>query len=179
MVEALRRPPASPDVSGEPILPATVFENCPIRVSLGSLGRKWTLLVLRDISFFPGSTFSSIRKSNPGLGNRILSIRLKQLLGEGLIERRTPNGSAENAGYFLTERGRAVLPVLTALIQYGSWFHAEEVFADRRPRRLEEVFPAQREYLVGGLAAYVRGGTTGKPIATRAALPARRNRVAT
>ncbi|HEV2317713.1 MAG TPA: helix-turn-helix domain-containing protein [Thermoplasmata archaeon] len=168
------RPPAPANGVGEPIVAAVAFENCPIRVSLGSLGRKWTLLILRDVAFFPGSSFSTIQRNNPGLGNRILSMRLKQLLREGLIERLAGEGTTEVSGYILTERGRAVLPVLTALIQYGAWFHAGEVFADQRPRRLEEVFPAPRDYLVGGLAEYVRGDPTGPLPSTSVARSDRR-----
>jgi DNA-binding HxlR family transcriptional regulator len=161
-------PPPTRDSAGEPIFPVTPIQNCPIRVSLGSLGRKWTLLILRDVAFFPGSTFGSILRNNAGLGNRTLSIRLKQLLGEGLIQRNGSNGSSDHSGYLLTERGRSILPVLTALIQYGARYHADEVFADRRPRRLAEVFPSPRDYLVGPLAEYIRQeGPANGPVGRR------------
>ena len=59
------------------------------------------------------------------------------------------------------------MPVLTALIQYGSRYHADEVFPDHRPRALEEVFPAPRRYLVGDLAEYVEGDPARTQLSTR------------
>jgi DNA-binding HxlR family transcriptional regulator len=35
----------------KPLLPSVRFKNCPIQTSLGVLGKKWTLLILRDIGF--------------------------------------------------------------------------------------------------------------------------------
>ncbi|MCI4323072.1 MAG: helix-turn-helix transcriptional regulator [Thermoplasmata archaeon] len=141
----------------EPPHPVVPYETCPIAASLGTLGRKWALLVLRDVAFFPGTTFGAIRKNNPGLQNRVLSIRLKQLRAEGLIERVASPSASRSSGYVLTGKGRDIVPVLTAFIQYGARHHSDVVFADGRPRALDEVFPTQREFMVGELGAYARG----------------------
>jgi DNA-binding HxlR family transcriptional regulator len=50
------------------------------------LGKKWTILIIRDIGVRKISRFNRILKSIPGLTPRVLSMRLKELEMEGLIE---------------------------------------------------------------------------------------------
>jgi DNA-binding HxlR family transcriptional regulator len=139
--------------------------SCPIEASLGTVGRRWGIVILRDIAFFPGVSFSQILKRNRGLVPRTLSLRLKQLAGDGLIER-LPSATTRRVRYELTDKGRDALPILTALIQFGIRYHADRVFEDGRPRSLEEVYPVGREILLGRLAAYARtadpAGSPGK-----------------
>jgi DNA-binding HxlR family transcriptional regulator len=67
--------------------PAVPIKNCPIATSLGVLGRKWTILILRDISMMKLERFNQLLKATPGLTPRILSHRLSELEKEGMIER--------------------------------------------------------------------------------------------
>ena len=76
-------PSTPPPVVAYPAPPAIMWAQCPISTTMGSLGRKWTLQVLRDVAFFPKVSFGTIRKCNPGLRQRTLSIRLRQLAAEG------------------------------------------------------------------------------------------------
>ena len=138
----------------QPIVPRVTFETCPIRASLGTLGRKWALLVLRDVAFFRDVTFSQIMRSNKGMTPRILSMRLKDLRKEGLIERTVNGEDGREVRYRLTAKGRDVVPVLTAFIQYGIRHHANIVFEDEKPRELERLFPGERAFMLGRLARY-------------------------
>lgn len=140
----------------EPILPQISFEQCPIRASLGSLGRKWALLVLRDIVFFHDVTFSAIMRSNKGMTPRILSMRLKDLRKEGLIERFVNGEDEREVRYRLTPKGRDIVPILTAFIQYGIRHHADVVFKDEKPRELERIFPGKQAYMLGRMARYAK-----------------------
>lgn len=137
--------------------PTVGFEVCPIRSSLGVLGRRWALLVLRDVSFFRQVRFSDILRNNPGLHPRLLSIRLRELRREGLIERAVNPQDHREIWYGLTDRGRDVVPVLTALIQYGAKHRAKEVFRDKRPKTIARLFPQNRDYMLGQLFRYARG----------------------
>src|SRR5918992_2532861 len=56
-----------PTLESEWHLPGINFVECPIRVSLGVLGKKWTLLVLRDIGIFGVDRFNRILDFTPGL----------------------------------------------------------------------------------------------------------------
>ena len=142
--------------SMEPIIPRVSFTNCPIRESLGVLGRKWSLLVLRDIGFLKIDRFSRILKNNPGLTPRVLSMRLRDLEQEELIERIVASHGQVDVRYRLTKKGEDTLPILTALIQFGMVHRADRVFADKRPRTLNQVFPEKQKPLLGELIAYAK-----------------------
>ena len=68
------------------ILPQVKFIQCPIKTSLGVLGKKWTMLILRDIGFLKIVRFNRILESIPSLTPRVLSMRLRELEDEGFIE---------------------------------------------------------------------------------------------
>ena len=114
------------------------FQSCPIKASLGILGRKWALLVLRNIGLFRAQRFNEMLKITPGLTRRVLSMRLKELEGEGYIKvvERGTNYSI----WDLTEKGEDVLPILMVLVQFGSKWYAGEVFEDGQPRSIQDVF---------------------------------------
>ena len=138
----------------EPIIPRVTFTNCPIRESLGIFGRKWALLVLRDIAFLKIDRFSKILANNPGLTPRVLSMRLRDLVKEGLVDRMGNPKDRLDVRYRLTKKGRDCMPILTAFIQYGMFYRAERVFEDKRPRNLNQVFPEKQKPLLGQLMAY-------------------------
>ncbi len=138
----------------DPILPEIPFEACPIRASLGVLGKKWACLVLRDVAFFGDMSFTRLLRNNPGLTPRVLSMRLRDLRTEGLIERVVGPEKPRDIRYRITAQGRDAVPILTALIQYGMRHHADRVFEDREPRALSDVFPGRQERMLGRLAIF-------------------------
>ncbi len=126
---------------------------CPIATTLGTLGRKWTITILRDIAFFPDASFSLILKGNPGLLPRTLSLRLRQLSTDGLIVRDAEGNGARNPKYRLSTKGLQVWPILATLAQFGMQNFSDQVFEDGRPRDVEEVFPKGMELMLGRFAS--------------------------
>ena len=107
--------------------------------------------------FFRRTTFSQILRSNPGLTPRLLSIRLRELQREEIIRKVPLNGSTRGHYYRLSGKGKDVAPILTAIMQYGIRHHSDAVFADGRPRALEELFPNDQDALLGRLRRYANG----------------------
>lgn len=128
---------------------------CPIATTLGTLGRKWAMTILRDIAYFPDASFSVILKNNPGLRQRTLSLRLKQLVTEGMIEKTPAIDGGRRRTYRLSSRGMQLWPILATLAQYGVQNYPSVVFEDQRPRNIEEVFPQGMELMLGRFAAGV------------------------
>lgn len=116
------------------------FAECPIKATLGILGKKWTMLILRDIGFRKIDRFNRLLESIPGLTPRVLSMRLKELEKEGIIKAVENQRSPMIVRWSLTEKGRDTLPILIRLIAFGSKWHANVVFEDKKPRNLEELF---------------------------------------
>jgi DNA-binding HxlR family transcriptional regulator len=120
---------------------------------MGIFGRKWALLVLRDIALKADARFTDIIRANPGMTPRILAFRLRELEAEGLIRRRASPGKRE-VRYTLTPAGRDTIPILTALIYFGTKHRAHEVFRDGRPRTMMEQFPRSQRQLLQGMAEW-------------------------
>ncbi|MGA8302267.1 MAG: helix-turn-helix domain-containing protein [Thermoplasmata archaeon] len=104
----------------EPAPPALLYQNDPIRQSVQRLGRKWVLLLVRDLAFLKLSRFGELRRNNPGLSPRVLSRRLRQMELEGLVTREV-RGKAVR--YRLTRRGDDAAFILLAFLQYGLKHH--------------------------------------------------------
>jgi len=96
--------------------PALLYQNDPIRQSVQRLGRKWVLLLVRDLAFRRFSRFGEFRRNNPGLTARVLSRRLREMEREGLVTRRV---SGRDVRYHLTARGEDAGLILLAFLQYG------------------------------------------------------------
>ena len=123
------------------IWPQVKFVQCPIKTSLGVLGKKWTLLILRDIGFLKIVRFNRILESIPGLTPRVLSMRLRELEDGGFIESVGGKKQPTMVVWSLTEKGRDTMPILLQLTAFGSKWHSDVVFEDKRPRTLNEIFP--------------------------------------
>ena len=68
----------------------TMKKECSVRKSVNFLGKKWTLLILLELykGKLEWKRFSQIKKSLDNITPKILSIRLKELKKEKLIEKR-------------------------------------------------------------------------------------------
>jgi DNA-binding HxlR family transcriptional regulator len=86
---------------------------------------KWTLLVIRDLA--AGRTrFCQLERSLEGISPRTLSLRLRELEEEGIVERRTYPEVPPRVEYQLTEKGRALLPLIDDMRRFGrEWLAAE------------------------------------------------------
>lgn len=116
------------------------FEKCPIAASLGVLGKKWTLLILRDIGLRRIDRFNRLLESMPGITPRILSRRLDELERSGFIERMEEKRAPRVVRWTVTAMGRDTFPVLLQLVVFGSKWQAGEVFSDKRARTTSELF---------------------------------------
>jgi DNA-binding HxlR family transcriptional regulator len=123
------------------ILPQVRFIKCPIKTSLGVLGKKWTIMIIRDIGFLKINRFNRLLESIHGLTPRVLSMRLKELEKEGFIECTEQKTSPMMVLWRLTEKGKDTLPILMQLTAFGSKWYSDVVFEDKRPRKLREIFP--------------------------------------
>ena len=86
--------------------------------------RKWTLLVIRDLAQ-GRSRFCELERSLAGISPRTLSLRLRALEEEGIVERHTFPEVPPRVEYALTEKGRALLPIIDDMRAYGEQWLAD------------------------------------------------------
>jgi DNA-binding HxlR family transcriptional regulator len=94
--------------------------NCPIEITLAALRGRWTPLVLAEFIRTGELSFSELSAALPRLSDKVLSERLAQLTGAGVIDRHRTPSWPPRVRYTLTERGRELGPVLQTLWHWGA-----------------------------------------------------------
>jgi DNA-binding HxlR family transcriptional regulator len=91
--------------------------SCSVAQCLQVIGDWWTMLVVRDV--FLGVRRFDEFQARLGIARNVLAQRLKKLVDAGVLERRPYQDRPVRYEYVLTDRGRDLWPVLTALRQWG------------------------------------------------------------
>lgn len=93
---------------------------CPLyHEAVELVGRRWTGAILRVLMDGP-LRFSEIAQSVPELSDRLLSERMKELEGRGMVKRRVISGPPLRVEYSLSEMGRALQPALSELERWAN-----------------------------------------------------------
>ena len=99
--------------------------TCPVCRTADIVCGKWTLLLVRDLAE-GRSRFCELERSLNGISPRTLSLRLRALEEEGIVERQTYAEVPPRVEYSLTAKGRALIPIIEGMRTYGeSWLGAE------------------------------------------------------
>jgi DNA-binding HxlR family transcriptional regulator len=100
--------------------------RCPVCRTADVVCGKWTLLVIRDLA--EGcSRFCELERSLEGISPRTLSLRLRALEEEGIVTRNTFPEVPPRVEYALTEKGKALVPLIDDMRRYGNrWLLEEE-----------------------------------------------------
>jgi DNA-binding HxlR family transcriptional regulator len=104
---------------------------CPLyHEAVELVGRRWTGAILR-VLMDGALRFSEIAQAVPELSDRLLSERMKELEGRGMVKRRVISGPPLRVEYSLSEMGHALEPALSELERW-----ANRWLSDRRAARL-------------------------------------------
>ena len=108
----VRSPPQSRIKSAPPRSP------CVVGQTLDIVGDKWTLLIIRDL-LRGKHRYKDFLESPEGITASVLAQRLKRLQAHGIVERRPYSDNPPRMEYFLTEKGKALGPILRAIVKWG------------------------------------------------------------
>jgi DNA-binding HxlR family transcriptional regulator len=99
--------------------------TCPVCRTAEIVCGKWTLLIIKELA--EGRTrFCELERSLNGISPRTLSLRLRALEEEGIVARRTFPEVPPRVEYVLTEKGRALAPLIESMRNYGERWLADE-----------------------------------------------------
>jgi DNA-binding HxlR family transcriptional regulator len=104
---------------GSRTAPDAADATCPVLATAQIVSGKWTLLMLRDLAEGP-RRFSELQRSLCGISPRTLSIRLRALEEEGIVQRREFAEMPPRVEYRLTAKGAALAPIVDAMRDYGA-----------------------------------------------------------
>ena len=91
---------------------------CSVAACADIIGAKWTALLVHDLSE-GARRFSQLEHSCHGISPRTLSERLRALEADGIVVRHSYPESPPRVEYELTEKGRALLPIIDAMREFG------------------------------------------------------------
>jgi DNA-binding HxlR family transcriptional regulator len=92
--------------------------GCPVTACAEILSGKWTILLIRDLAD-GRSRFCELERSLEGISPRTLSLRLRALEEQGIVERRTFPEVPPRVEYSLTEKGEGLVPIIEGMRAYG------------------------------------------------------------
>jgi DNA-binding HxlR family transcriptional regulator len=99
-------------------------DTCPVCATADIVCGKWTLLIIRDLAE-ERSRFCELERSLAGISPRTLSLRLRALEEAGIVARQTFPEVPPRVEYALTDKGRALIPIIDAMRAYGrDWLDA-------------------------------------------------------
>jgi DNA-binding HxlR family transcriptional regulator len=98
---------------------------CPhFHAAIELIGKRWTGAILSALTGGP-LRFGELTKAVPGLSDRLLSQRLRELEQEELVEREVEPGSPVRVTYSLTEAGADLGPAIAELKQWARRWRSE------------------------------------------------------
>ena len=117
------------------------MKSCPIENTFKIIGKKFTVLILRNMINGKQNRFNqllnSIEQSNP----KTLTIRLREMEKSGLIRRKVNYHEIPvRIEYYPTEKGLALQPILDMMAAYSMRYCSKDVFRDAKPREFKEVY---------------------------------------
>ena len=95
--------------------------DCPIEATLGMIGGKWKALILDQLT--DGRLrFGELQRRMPKITPKMLTQQLRELEDDGLVERHVYPVVPPRVEYELTAFGKTVLPILTAMCDWGRMY---------------------------------------------------------
>ena len=109
-----------------PTAPEQTRTDCPVCATADLVCAKWTILVIRDLAE-GRSRFCELERSLSGISPRTLSLRLRALEDQGIVERRTYPEVPPRVEYSLTGKGQALIPIIEDMRSYGrEWLDVDD-----------------------------------------------------
>ena len=113
---------------------------CPVDNTFKIVGKKFTIHILRNITMLHQNRFNQFLESIEGINPKTLSVRLKEMEKSGIIKRKVYNETPIRIEYSVTEKGKALKPIILQMAAFSMQYCSCDVFKDGKPRTVEQVF---------------------------------------
>ena len=97
--------------------------ECPVATTVQLIGNKWKLLIIRNLLREP-QRFTQLRKTIPGISQKVLTDNLRALEEDGLIEREVFAEVPPRVVYSLSALGNTLRPIIDAMKVWGTDYKA-------------------------------------------------------
>ena len=114
------------------------LKSCPIETTFRIIGKRWTVLIIREI--LRGHTqFNRFMENIEGITPKVLTERLRELEGLGIIRRKIVSEYPVRIEYNLTDAGEGLEQVLLSAASFSMKYIPKAVFKDGKPRTPEMI----------------------------------------
>ena len=96
-----------------------VFFSCHVERANEVISGKWKILILYRLSLYEFLRYSELKREIGRVSEKMLIQQLKELEKDGLVGKKVYAVSPPKVEYFLTARGLGIIPVITALRNWG------------------------------------------------------------
>ena len=92
--------------------------GCPLTAALAAVGGKWKLIIVYWLAESP-KHFAALRRVMPGISQKVLTQQLRELVGDGIVQRQPKGAIPAPVEYSLTDYGQSVLPLVEDIRLWG------------------------------------------------------------
>ncbi len=97
--------------------------DCPVATTVQLIGNKWKLLIIRNLLAAP-QRFTEMKKTIPGISQKVLTDNLRALENDGLVDREVFAEIPPRVVYSLSELGNSLRPIIDAMKDWGEDYKA-------------------------------------------------------
>lgn len=97
----------------------TELPACPVEITMGLIGDKWKVLIIRDL-LTGTKRFGELKKSLSGITQKVLTNNLRQMESSGLVLRKVYAEVPSKVEYSLSDTGLSLKPILDSMVEWGN-----------------------------------------------------------
>ena len=127
------------------------LKTCPIEATFRIIGKRWTVLILREM-FMGTKQFNRMHEKVSGITSKMLSLRLRELERNKIIERKIVSKYPIRVEYELTELGEKLGPLLLLAASFSMQQLPKVIFKDGKPRDPRKLITKYQESQLGSSA---------------------------
>lgn len=100
--------------------------RCPLEYGLAIFGGKWKSRIICVLAANERLRYSEIRREMYNITDAVLAATLKELIEDGIINRKSYDEIPPRVEYSLTEKGNSVVPILQSICRWSGVFYKED-----------------------------------------------------
>ena len=100
--------------------------RCPLEYGLAIFGGKWKSRIICVLAANEKLRYSQLRKEMYNITDAVLASTLKDLVEDGIVERKSYDEIPPRVEYSLTEKGKLIIPILQSICQWSDIFYKED-----------------------------------------------------
>ena len=100
--------------------------RCPLEYGLTVFGGKWKSRIICVLSAKETLRYSEIHKEMYNITDAVLAATLKDLIADGMVDRKSYDEIPPRVEYSLTEKGGSVVPILQSICQWSDIYYKED-----------------------------------------------------